>query len=281
MNQLEFDAFISYASEDRETVVEPLIQMLTALGVRVWYDRERLQVGQRLLEEIDVGLKVCRYGVVILSPAFLPKHHPNRELDGLLQREVGGEQVILPVWHEVDEHDIRRFSLPLANRIAARTTEGLLAVASELLRRIRPDLAEELKAASDKVSIIRLPEITSGHNLVSLLMGTMAHNLANDDLKTESEVELVGGFLQNTHDWCEILDDLEPLDRVRAEHEIDKELRNLKATGWQAYGAKMDQPLKLFDDNRVPVGHVLITRSGTKSVHLTETGSFIVQRGSE
>lgn len=40
-----WDVFISYASEDRDAVAAPLAQSLEELGLRVWFDRSELKVG--------------------------------------------------------------------------------------------------------------------------------------------------------------------------------------------------------------------------------------------
>ena len=92
------DLFISYASEDRATVARPLAELLRALGVTVWFDEFELQVGDSLREKVDRGLAESRFGAVILSKAFFGKHYPMRELNGLAQREIEGQKVILPVW---------------------------------------------------------------------------------------------------------------------------------------------------------------------------------------
>lgn len=86
----ERDVFISYASEERESVARPLAELLTSLGVSVWFDKFDLKMGDSLRRKIDEGLTICRYGIVLLSPSFFGKHYTNRELDGLAQREVDG-----------------------------------------------------------------------------------------------------------------------------------------------------------------------------------------------
>jgi hypothetical protein len=63
----EWDVFISYASEDLDTAARPLRNFLVAFGVRVWFDRTELSVGDSLRERIDDGLLRSRYGVVIIS----------------------------------------------------------------------------------------------------------------------------------------------------------------------------------------------------------------------
>jgi len=128
-----WDVFVSYASEDREAVVRPLAEQLEHCGLAVWYDQTQLRVGDSIRRKIDEGLARARYGVVILSPSFFDKHHPEQELDGLAQREQDGAKVILPVWYEVAEKDVRRHSAWLAGRLAAKWEDGIAVVIEQLL----------------------------------------------------------------------------------------------------------------------------------------------------
>jgi TIR domain len=131
------DAFISHASEDKETVARPLAEHLRELGHSLWFDEHELVVGDSLSESIDRGLSTSRFGVVILSHAFFAKQWPRRELRGLVAKEVlDGERVILPVWHDIDARDVARFSPPLADVLAARTSDELDDVARRISRAI-------------------------------------------------------------------------------------------------------------------------------------------------
>jgi hypothetical protein len=131
------DAFISHASEDKLAVAEPLVERLKQLGHSVWFDEYELVVGDALSESIDRGLARSRFGVVILSNAFFGKRWTRRELQGLVAKEmIDGERVILPVWHEIDTVDVVHFSPPLADVLAARTSEGLDTVAERISRAI-------------------------------------------------------------------------------------------------------------------------------------------------
>lgn len=84
------DFFISHASEDKEAVARPLADELKARGFRVWLDEFELRLGDSLRAKIDEGLRVSRFGVVILSPAFFSKRWPQQELNGLAAREMSG-----------------------------------------------------------------------------------------------------------------------------------------------------------------------------------------------
>jgi TIR domain len=91
----QFDLFLSHASEDKEAIARPLYSALVAAGVSVWFDEAVLELGDSLRRKIDEGLARCRYGIVILSPRFLAKQWPQRELDGLVARETAtGEKAI-------------------------------------------------------------------------------------------------------------------------------------------------------------------------------------------
>jgi hypothetical protein len=145
-NVMEWDVFISHASEDKTDVALPLAERLREEGLRVWLDHFELTVGDSLRQSIERGLAGSRFGIAIISPNFLQKHWPQAELDGLAAREAAGAKVILPVWHLVDEAAIRAQSPMLAGRLAASTHKGIDHVAGELLRAIRRDVSQNARS---------------------------------------------------------------------------------------------------------------------------------------
>jgi hypothetical protein len=132
-----WDVFISHASEDKDTVARPLMHRLRELGLRVWFDESELEIGDSLRGSIDRGLARSRFGIVILSPSFFGKDWTERELNGLIAREVDGVKVILPIWHDVQRADVARHSPVLADRVAALTSAGIDAVADQLFNVVR------------------------------------------------------------------------------------------------------------------------------------------------
>lgn len=135
-----YDVFISHASEDKDEVVRPLANALREHGLLVWYDEFELRIGDSLRKKIDYGLANSRYGVVVLSQAFFAKNWPQYELDGLVTREMTGEQVILPLWHRITKQEVIAQSPPLADKVARNTGDATIdEIALEIANVIREE----------------------------------------------------------------------------------------------------------------------------------------------
>lgn len=131
-----WDVFISHASEDKDAVARPLREALQRLGVSVWLDEAVMRLGDSLRRKIDEGIRSSRFGVVILSDAFFRKGWTNHELDGLVSRNVAGEQSLLPIWHDLTADEVRAYSPTLADRIAVSTSDSSV-----------DDIAQQIAAA--------------------------------------------------------------------------------------------------------------------------------------
>lgn len=128
-----YDVFISHASEDKDEIVRALAAALVGEGVRVWYDDFELRIGDSLRRKIDKGLSRSRIGLVVLSPSFMAKGWTNYELDGIVTRAVSGEQILLPIWHNVTKQQVVDYSPSLADKVARSTaTHTVQEIASEI-----------------------------------------------------------------------------------------------------------------------------------------------------
>lgn len=138
------DAFLSHAGEDKDVIARPLFDALTALGYSVWFDEAELVLGDSLSEEINRGLSRSRFGVVILSEAFLAKRWPQRELNAMVARETsGGDKVVLPVLHGIDLRRVADAAPMLADLVHVDSREGLPIVADRIARAIERRRARE------------------------------------------------------------------------------------------------------------------------------------------
>ena len=134
----EYDVFISHASENKDEIVRPLAHALIAEELVVWYDEFELSIGDSLRRKIDLGLAKSRVGLVVLSEAFLAKGWTNYELDGIVTRAADGDQVLLPIWHNITKDAVVKYSPSLADKVArstaTHTVEEIAAEIADLLR---------------------------------------------------------------------------------------------------------------------------------------------------
>src|SRR5260370_31880710 len=112
---MKWDLFVSHASEDKNDVARPLVELLLAEKLKGWFDEMTLTIGDSMRRKIDEGLANSRYGLVILSPKFFAKEWPQKELDGLVARDDGKAKLILPVWHNLTKAEVLRWSPLLAD----------------------------------------------------------------------------------------------------------------------------------------------------------------------
>ncbi len=133
----DYDVFISYASEDWDDLVGPLVEALEARGLSVWFDKAQLTLGDSLRGRIDDGLKASRYGVVVISPTSLAKFWTQLEWDGLVaQEDASGRKRILPVTHEMDPTSVAAVSPTLAGRLSGSSANGIDALAELIVEAV-------------------------------------------------------------------------------------------------------------------------------------------------
>ena len=122
----EYDVFISHASEDKDDVVRPLAISLREKGIEVWYDEIELKIGDSLRRKIDEGLSKSKFGIVVISRYFIQKGWTNYELDGLITKAISGQQILLPIWHNITKQEVIDYSPSLADKVARNTSQDTL-----------------------------------------------------------------------------------------------------------------------------------------------------------
>ena len=74
----------------------------------------------------------------MLSPAFIDKGFTNYELDGIVTRSVSGEQILLPIWHNITKQQVMAYSPSIADKVArssaTSTVEEIASEIAELLK---------------------------------------------------------------------------------------------------------------------------------------------------
>lgn len=134
----EYDVFISHATEDKESFADELCDELQKAGIKVWYDAINISWGDSLRSKIDNGLRKSKFGIVIISKAYISKGWTQYELDGLFQREMTDGKTILPIWHNITKQEVQNFSPTLSGRLALNSSSMTPAeIAEEMVKLLK------------------------------------------------------------------------------------------------------------------------------------------------
>jgi hypothetical protein len=113
-----------------------------------------------------------------------------------------------------------------------------------------------------------LVRISTGNNLVDILSGTYALSIDNDELASENEARLIGGFLQELYDYMDMLTDMEPADRVQAVYDLSNSIKEIESMGFLVFGGKEIQLLEGGNNepSNWPVGIISVLRKNNESI---------------
>ena len=70
----ERDVFLCHASEEKPTVVRPLLAALRKHGITHWYDEAEIRWGDSITHKVNEGLSMSRHVIVVFSNAFVSKN---------------------------------------------------------------------------------------------------------------------------------------------------------------------------------------------------------------
>ncbi len=73
--------FISHSEADRKFVEDELIPFLDKNGIKHWYSRESITVGESWVASINKGLEICNWLIVLISKASLDSGWVKEEID--------------------------------------------------------------------------------------------------------------------------------------------------------------------------------------------------------
>lgn len=145
----KWDIFISYASEDKDTIAIPLAELLRNEGLRVWFDRFELRAGDSISQSIEIGLANSRVGVVILSQTSLHKNWTKYEIAALKQLYINFARRIVPVWKDIGPNEIKKTDPGLLDIRALSTKElSTEEIAYEIISVASPALFGQINAKS-------------------------------------------------------------------------------------------------------------------------------------
>lgn len=160
------DIFICHASEDKEEIVQPLVEAFSQAGITCWYDEAEINWGDSITQRVNEGLRLSQYVMIVFTTAFLTKKWPQRELNAVLNMEASsGDIKILPLLVGSDEEQesiIRAYPLLNDKRYLPWNGKVTHIVKSLLARLNKAEQVEGDKKATTRPDVgmhIPLPKI--------------------------------------------------------------------------------------------------------------------------
>ncbi|MBU8921211.1 MAG: HNH endonuclease [Bacteroidales bacterium] len=117
-----------------------------------------------------------------------------------------------------------------------------------------------------------LERLETGRGLIEVVQGAYASSFDHEELESAEEVQLVGGFLQELHDWAETWPDLEPVHKTKATYNLSQSLRGLEAKGFFVFGAKEVQQLESGQGpaSPWPLAIIRVLRNSSPTISIVE-----------
>jgi hypothetical protein len=95
LNQTDF--FFCHSTEDKNEFVLPVLRALEGLGRSVWLDKNKMVVGDDVLEKVQNGLAGSKFVVAFVSNDFLEKPFVDKEIKTAIQQWIYEDKGILPI----------------------------------------------------------------------------------------------------------------------------------------------------------------------------------------
>jgi hypothetical protein len=126
-----YDFFVSHSTDDKASVVLPLVTALSERGQNVWYDDQEIKPGDDLAQRINIGINSSLFGIVVISKTFFGRRWTEVEIQSLMTKRV------FLVLSGLNAESLASLRPELADRYAVPFEFGPQKVADKLIEAIR------------------------------------------------------------------------------------------------------------------------------------------------
>ncbi|MFC0188197.1 TIR domain-containing protein [Fictibacillus aquaticus] len=138
--KIQYDVFISHSTNDKESIVSELSNLLESKGYTVFEDVKVFKIGDSISRKINDGIIHSKFGVVVLSPSFIKSAWATYEFTGFLMREMSeNKKVILPIWHDITKEEVSQFNPTLLDKFSLSTDKHSVEEIANLIAEALPD----------------------------------------------------------------------------------------------------------------------------------------------
>lgn len=210
---------------------------------------------------------------VVSGKAQGPRYDPTFPLDCL--DELGNLILLCRVHHKMIDDQVETYTRELLQTLRANHEKWVSSTLSDDKHPKQP----RVRRLKDSIPT-HLVRLTSGRDVIAVVANAHAFSFDHDELNSEVEVDLVGGFLQTCQDWGDVLSD-EAGDRVKVAYDLTKMLQELEAVGFWVFGAREIQRLEGGIDapSAWPVAILKVLRASNPDIISVNLGMESSQTG--
>lgn len=154
------DFFISHASSDKQTYIQPLAECLTQRNVTYWLDSYEMHWGDSLVLKINDGLRDSRHVILCLSQEFLSRPWPEIELNSAFAMKMeDNSRKVLPLILNAKEQILTNY--PIISGLIYREYSSPEKIADELasLARVKSMPKDHIRVAIESIHTGHLSNI--------------------------------------------------------------------------------------------------------------------------
>lgn len=96
--EYEYDIFLSHSSDDKESIIIPLTNILQSQGIKIWLDKFKIRLGEDFFRSINSGLRNSKIVIPFISESFIKSEWANKELSAaFIQQMTSKTERVIPV----------------------------------------------------------------------------------------------------------------------------------------------------------------------------------------
>lgn len=185
-------------------------------------------------------------------------------------------------WSQEKLAELARISPRTVQRLEsgkAYAPHTLTAVAAAFEIDIKELISLDESEFKNRPGIEFIPRVLTGNELCSVVAGAHLFSRTNESLHNDTEVELVGRFIQDVHDTGEIWDEMEPMHHVQAEYRLTHSMDELEEFGFYVFASRKRRTYRVgmnLSPMNMSVATVLVLRVSNPFIVRLPSGKEVV-----
>ena len=201
-----------------------------------------------------------------------PRHDPSYPIDKLDSYE--NLILLCRVHHKMVDDQETTYTANILHQMK-NNHEELISEKLSDKQKIKPVRFRRIKGKAP----IFLYRITTGKQLFEIVSGAHAFSMDYDELNSQDEVDLIGGFFQEVSD-LDIGNELEPGERINYAYNLTQLINELEEKEFYVFGDREQQLIEggiINEPSNWYIAHVRVVRKNNKEIIHFSTGGAEVQ----